>query len=101
MLNLGKKVKVLSGTQELLDYYSCISSKMGRNNSDIRNRMKKLIVISIGTELTDRQKDCLTMRVYQNMSVEDIAAKLGIRPTTVYKHITKAKAALKKCVKYL
>ena len=41
------------------------------------------------------------MRVYQNMSVEDIAAKLGIRPTTVYKHIKKAKEALKKCEKYL
>ena len=101
MLNLGKKVQVLSGTQELLDYYSCISSKMGRNNSNIRNRMKKLIAISIDTELTDRQKDCLTMRVYQKMSVEDIAAELGIRLTTVYKHIKKAKEALKKCRKYL
>ena len=63
--------------------------------------MKKLIAISIDTELTDRQKDCLTMRVYQGISVEDIAAELGIRPTTVYKHIKKAKEALKKCVKYL
>ena len=63
--------------------------------------MKKLIAVGIDTELTDRQKDCLAMRVYQNMSVEDIAAKLGIRPTTVYKHIKKAKEALKKCEKYL
>ena len=101
MLNLGKKVQILSCTQELLDYYSCISSKMSRDNSDIRNRMKKLIAIGIDTELTGRQKDCLTMRVYRNMSVEDIAAELGIRPTTVYKHIKKAKEALKKCRKYL
>ena len=101
MLNFGKKVQVFSGTQELLDYYSYISSKMSRDNSDIRNRMKKLIAIGIDTELTDRQKDCLTLRVYQKMSVEDIAAELGIRPTTVYKHIKKAKEALKKCRKYL
>ena len=84
-----------------MDYYSFVSAQRGKSNNEIKNRMKKLIAISIDTELTDRQKDCLTMRVYQGISVEDIAAKLGIRPTTVYKHITKAKAALKKCVKYL
>lgn len=99
MLSLA--AKNLSFTNELMTYYSYVSSQEGGSNSSIRNRMKKLIAVAIDTELTGRQKDCLTMRVYQNMSVEDIAAKLGIRPTTVYKHITKAKEALKKCVKYL
>ncbi len=99
MLSLA--AKNLSFTNELMTYYSCVSSQGGGDNSSIRDRMKKLIAVVIDTELTGRQKDCLTMRVYQKMSVEDIAAKLGIRPTTVYKHITKAKAALKKCVKYL
>ena len=91
----------LSFTNELMTYYSYVSSQGGGSNSSIRDRMKKLIAVAIDTELTGRQKDCLTMRVYQNMSVEDIAAKLGIRPTTVYKHIKKAKEALKKCRKYL
>jgi len=99
MLSLSDKSRAC--TQDLIDFCSYVSSQGGRNNSNIRNRMKKLIVISIDTELTDRQKDCLTMRVYQKMSVEDIAAELGIRPTTVYKHINKAITALKKCVKYL
>lgn len=99
MLSLA--AKNLSFTNELMTYYSYVSSQGGGDNSSIRDRMKKLIAVVIDTELTGRQKDCLTMRVYRNMSVEDIAAKLGIRPTTVYKHITKAKAALKKCVKYL
>ena len=97
MLSLA--AKNLSFTNELMTYYSYVSSQGGGDNSSIRNRMKKIIHICMEDELTGRQKDCLTMRVYQNMSVEDIAAKLGIRPTTVYKHITKA--ALKKCVKYL
>lgn len=91
----------LSFTNELMTYYSYVSSQGGGDNSSIRNRMKKLIHICMEDELTDRQKDCLTMRVYQKMSVEDIAAELGIRPTTVYKHIKKAKEALKKCEKYL
>lgn len=91
----------LSFTNELMTYYSCVSSQGGGDNSSIRNRIKKLIHICMEDELTDRQKDCLTMRVYQKMSVEDIAAELGIRPTTVYKHIKKAKEALKKCRKYL
>ena len=99
MLSLA--AKNLSFTNELMTYYSYVSSQGGGDNSSIRNRMKKLIHICMEDELTDRQKDCFTMRVYQNMSVEDIAAKLGIRPTTVYKHINKAITALKKCVKYL
>ena len=99
MLSLA--TKNLSFTNELMTYYSYVSSQGGGDTSSIRNRMKKLIHICMEDELTDRQKDCLTMRVYQNMSAEDIAAELGIRPTTVYKHIKKAKEALKKCVKYL
>ena len=89
MLSLA--AKNLSFTNELMTYYSYVSSQGGGSNSSIRDRMKKLIAVGIDTELTDRQKDCLAMRVYQNMSVEDIAAKLGIRPTTVYKHIKKSK----------
>ena len=99
MLSLA--AKNLSFTNELMTYYSYVSSQGGGDNSSIRDRMKKIIHICMEDELTDRQKDCLTMRVYRNMSVEDIAAKLGIRPTTVYKHIKKAKEALKKCGKYL
>ena len=99
MLSLA--IKKISFTKELMDYYSFVSAQQGKSNNEIRDRMKKLIAVAIDMELTDRQKDCLTMRVYQGISVEDIAAELGIRPTTVYKHIKKAKAALKKCVKYL
>lgn len=99
MLSLA--IKKIFFTKELMDYYSFVSAQQGKSNNEIKNRMKKLIAISIDTELTGRQKDCLTMRVYQGLSAEDIAAELGIRPTTVYKHIKKAKEALKKCVKYL
>lgn len=99
MLSLA--IKKISFTKELMDYYSFFSAQQGKSNNEIRDRMKKLIAVVIDMELTDRQKDCLTMRVYQGISVEDIAAELGIRPTTVYKHIKKAKEALKKCVKYL
>ena len=99
MLSLA--IKKISFTKELMDYYSFVSAQQGKSNNEIRDRMKKLIAVVIDMELTDRQKDCLTMRVYQGISVEDIAAELGIRPTTVYKHIKKAKEALKKCVKYL
>ena len=101
MLNLGKKVQVLSGTQELLDYYSCISSKMGQKQQRYQKSNKKAYCYQHRYGAYRQKKDCLTMRVYQKMSVEDIAAELGIRPTTVYKHIKKAKEALKKCRKYL
>jgi len=94
MLSLA--AKNLSFTNELMTYYSFVSAQRGESNNKIKNRMKKLIAISIDTELTDRQKDCLTMRVYQGLSAEDIAAELGIRPTTVYKHIKKSKRSTQK-----
>lgn len=100
MLSLANK-KTLSGTLEELDRYYYVSSQGGGSNSSIRDRMKKLISVAIDTELTGRQKDCLTMRYIQGMKVEDIANTLLIRPTTVYKHINKAITALKKCEKYL
>ena len=99
MLSLA--AKNLSFTNELMTYYSYVSSQGGGDNSSIRDRMKKLIAVVIDTELTGRQKDCLTMRYIQGMKVEDIANTLLIRPTTVYKHINKAITALKKCRKYL
>lgn len=62
--------------------------------------MKKLLKIGLKNELTDKQRYCL-INYYSGRKVGEIAEELGVRPTTVYKHIKKARTALKKCGAYL
>lgn len=64
-------------------------------------RLKELVRVFIDTELTKRQKACLTMWFFEGKSAEKIADALGIKPTTVYKHIREAKKKIKKCWNYL
>ena len=73
----------------------------GENNNNTIKRMKKLLAAAIQNELTDRQKDCVIQYYYEKRSVKEIAENTGIKPTTVYKHINKARKAIKKCACYL
>ena len=70
------------------------------NNAKIQ-RMKKIMNIALENELTQRQRDCIRMRYFENLPVKEIAEKIGIKPATVYKHISKAICAFKKCAVYL
>lgn len=65
-----------------------------------RERMKKLLKIAIKQELTQRQRDCIIMYYIKRKKVCDIAETLEIKPTTVYKHLRKGRAALKKAAAY-
>lgn len=51
-------------------------------------------------ELTLRQKQCIFLYYRDEKSVKEIAAQLGIRPPTVSKHLKKAKAHLKRVMRY-
>lgn len=70
-------------------------------NDKQRERMKRLIGLSIQNELTDRQKQCLRMKYFDEMKIKDIAKALDIREVTVYKHISRAIAAIKRVAVYL
>lgn len=64
-------------------------------------RMEKILKIALKQELTDRQRDCITLYYIQNRKVKEIAVMLAIKPTTVYKHIKKGIISLRKAAKYL
>ena len=64
-------------------------------------RMKELLKAAIRLELTERQKACIRMYYFEKIPVAEIAELLGIRPTTVYKHLNVARRSLKKCREYL
>ena len=77
----------------------------GSNRSDKvdtqKERLKKILRVGLKQEITDRQRDCLTKRYLENMSVKDIANKMGVTPASVYKHIKKAKKRIEMLYNYL
>ena len=94
---------VLSLTEGIEEYSSF--SNYFRGSAEQKNeklvRMKKILRTAIINELTERQKKCIELYFFEKMKVSEIAALLDIRPTTVYKHISKAKTAIKKSFVYL
>ena len=99
---MRNRAKRLSLTDSLCEYSSYLKYKsVDTGKSEKRRRMEKIISTAIEHELTKRQKDCLHYYYFVGMRVEDIAQMMGLRPTTVYKHLRLAKKALKKCAVYL
>lgn len=77
-------------------YYTEQSNELSR-----KRRMKDLLRKAISLELTERQRNCLVLYYYEEMPVKDIAARIGIRATTVYKHLRTAKTILRHFAVYL
>ena len=48
-----------------------------------------------GDLLTDRQKECFEMRYYQDLSLGEIAAELGISRQGVHENLSRAEALLR------
>ena len=80
---------------EYASYLVYCNGKTG-TNAEKRKKMLKFIDQIIENELTPRQQDCMRFYYGENMKVEDIAELMQLRPTTVYKHISKARQAIKK-----
>lgn len=67
-------------------------SSFGTNHADIE-QMKHILKRALLSELTLRQRECVTMYYYDNMKMREIASLLSLNPSTVTRHI---KAALRK-----
>jgi RNA polymerase sigma factor (sigma-70 family) len=73
--------------------------KKGTNNRD-RQQMMKILYRAMQLELTDRQRDCITMYFLNGMKMKDIAADLGLSRSTVTRHIQAATRKLRKVASY-
>ena len=91
----------ISVTPEIMEQLAFQNTKSGNSNDARIQRMKKIMNIAMENELTQRQRDCIRMRYLENVSVKEIAEKIGIRPATVYKHISRAMCIFRKCAVYL
>lgn len=72
----------------------------GKTNEEARNRMKKILYSALQSELTDKQRTCLVEHYLNGKKEKDIALEQNLNPSTVSRHITKAKEKLKHIASY-
>ena len=51
-------------------------------------------VLDAVRQLPNRQRDCITLRYFEELSIESIAATLGLSPNSVKTHLQRAMSAL-------
>ena len=69
------------------------------NIRDIK-KMKRILCKALKSELTERQRQCVTMYYYDDMKMKEIASTLSLSPSTVTRHIKAAQRKLKNVAKY-
>ena len=74
--------------------------QQGSSNRMERERMKRILVRAIRRELTDRQRDCITMYYLEGMKMKDIATMMHLSRSTVTRHIQSATRKLRKVASY-
>lgn len=85
------------------DNSDCIAYALyqhGSDNRPQRERMKKILIRAIRHELTERQRDCITMYYLEGMKMKDIAAMMHLSNSTVTRHIQSATRKLQKVASY-
>lgn len=76
-----------------------ISANAGTNDEQM-DRLRRNLSQVIQTELTERQRTMLLMRYSQNYSQAEIAAELGVDPSTVSRTLHRAEGRLRRALRY-
>ncbi len=71
------------------------------DNSKKRAKMKQMLGKAMNRQLTDRQRQCLSMYYFDNKKIGEIGAELGLDKSTVSRHISAAKAKLQKLTAFV
>lgn len=66
----------------------------GTNRKDL-NFAAAMLETGIRRQLTERQQECVRMYYFEGMTLVQIAEALGVAPSTVCRHLKKARARLK------
>ncbi len=80
------------------DYHIALQPK-GTNALKLE-KMKKMLLDVIQTELTPQQRFCVVGHLMYGMKQKDIASELGISCSTVSRHIAAGKRKLKLAAKH-
>ncbi len=72
----------------------------GDSNITDRRKMKTILRKAIFTELTELQRFCIVEHYLNNRKMKDIARELSLNPSTVSRHIQRAKEKLRHIASY-
>lgn len=87
-------------SDENSDFIAYTLYQQGTSNRLERERMKQILTRAIRHELTDRQRDCITMYYLEGKKMKDIAQELHLSKSTVTRHIQSATRKLQKVASY-
>lgn len=71
------------------------------DNSASREKMKQMLGKAMKKQLTDRQRQCLSMYYFENKKMEQISLELGLHKSTISRHITAARVKLQKLTAFV
>ena len=91
-----RRGRVRRASPEMAAYVRQIAS----DNAGEHSRLKRNLIRAIKEELTDRQRQVLTMYYIQEMTVNQIGAELEVCPSTVYRTLRRAEQRLFRCLRY-
>ena len=97
---MPKKKLTLNDFTESLAGYNQYKEKDQETNIVEYRKIIKIMTKLIQNELSKRQKECITMKFFEKMSVCQIAKNLKIDKSTASRHISRAKEKLKKLLEY-
>ena len=81
------------------DMAAWMAAHAGDNESDLR-RLRCNLRLAREQELTARQRELLRLRYEEEMSVTQIAGRLGVSKSTVSRTLSRAQRRLYKCLRY-
>ena len=81
------------------DMAAWMAAHAGDNESDLR-RLRRNLRLAREQELTARQRELLCLRYEEEMSVTQIAGRLGVSKSTVSRTLSRAQRRLYKCLRY-
>ena len=81
------------------DLTAWLTAHAGDNESDLM-RLKRNLRLAREEELTPRQRELLRLRYEEEMSVTQIAGRLGVSKSTVSRTLSRAQRRLYKCLRY-
>lgn len=75
-------------------------SRRGADDGGEHRRMLRTLSLAARGELTGRQLECVRLRYGKGESVSEIASELRVAPSTVSRHLKKARLRLHRVLRY-
>jgi RNA polymerase sigma factor (sigma-70 family) len=73
---------------------------MAEDNSAQISRLKRNLSHALRQDITERQRQYMTLYYGQNMSMEAIARQLGVNKSTVSRTLKRGRQRLYRCLRY-